>query len=194
MSPKPHPGVPCSVTAILTLAFSIGALAQRPAPQPPPAAPVKPAVDHYHGIAVSDPYRYMENADDQAVQSWMKAQDDYTRAMLVRIPGRQRLLSRIEELDNSVPQVWAVGLPGDLYLVEKRLPGEQAFKIYRRTGLPAQDSLLVDPQKITLQPASHSKADEYISSQSDRLLTPHRPKSRLANATMTVAAHTDESP
>jgi prolyl oligopeptidase len=49
----------------------------------------------------------MENLNDPEVQAWMKAQNDHTRAVLARIPGREPLLARIRELDQSVPQVEA---------------------------------------------------------------------------------------
>src|SRR6266404_1496246 len=70
-------------------------------PASPPTAPVKPVTDVYYGIKVIDPYRYMEKMDDPEVQSWFKAQNDYTRAVLTSLPGRQQLLSRIVELDES---------------------------------------------------------------------------------------------
>src|SRR4051794_33118213 len=91
-------------------------------PQAPPLAPVKPVTDDYHGITVSDRYRYMEKLDDPAVQTWFKGQDNYTRSVLARIPGRDRLLARIKELDQTVPQVGARRLPGDIYLVSKQMP------------------------------------------------------------------------
>jgi len=73
------------------------------APPSPPVAPVRPVTDEYFGTKVVDPYRYMENLQDPDVQAWFKAQDDYTRAVLMRIPGRQQLLERIKQLDQSAP-------------------------------------------------------------------------------------------
>ncbi len=129
----------------------------------PPPAPVKPVVDDYHGTKVSDPYRYMENLDDPAVQSWLKAQNDYTRAVLARIPGRTRLLERIEALDESVPQIGASRLPGGIYHIFKRLPGDDVFKLYSRVGLAGPDTLLIDPEKVKLAPSSQEKGKNTIS-------------------------------
>jgi hypothetical protein len=53
----------------------------------------------------------MEKLDDPAVQSWFTGQGDYTRSVLDRIPGRDLLLARIEELDQTVPEVVAIRLP-----------------------------------------------------------------------------------
>ncbi len=123
----------------------------------PPVAPVKAVVDDYFGTKVSDPYRYMENLKDPEVEAWFKGQNEYTRAILAKIPGRAKLLSRIRELDQSVPRVFAGRLPGDVYLIFKRLPNEDTEKIYLRNGLKGTDRLLVDPEKIKLAPEDQAK-------------------------------------
>lgn len=128
----------------------------------PPVAPVRPVTDDYFGTKITDPYRYMENLKDPEVQAWIKAQNDYTRAMLDGITSRQQLLARIRELDQSVPQVEAQRLPGDLYLILKQLPGEDVAKLYLRHGLKGEDKQLVDPEKITLAPANQGKGKSEI--------------------------------
>src|ERR1019366_5394289 len=99
---------------------------------------------------VVDPYRYMENLRDSEVQAWFKAQDDYTRAVLVRIPGRQQLLERIKQLDQSAP--FHVGdvqrYQGEKYYYRKRLASEEVGKLYEREGLNGSEKLLVDPGKF----------------------------------------------
>jgi len=122
----------------------------------PPVAPVRPVSDDYYGTKIVDPYRYMENLKDPEVQAWMRAQNDYTRAVLAQIPGRQKLLERIRELDQSVPQIGAIRLPGDVYEIWKQLPGEDASKVYLRQGLNGADRLLVDPDKIEISPANRA--------------------------------------
>ena len=89
------------------------------------------------------------------MQSWFKGQNDYTRSVLAAIPGRGRLLARIEELDRSVPKIFAWRLPENLYLVAKLLPGENVLKLYKRRGLIGEDTLLLDPERITLGGSSH---------------------------------------
>jgi prolyl oligopeptidase len=131
-------------------------------PTLPPVAPVRPVVDNYYGTKVVDQYRYMENLKDPEVQAWMKAQNDYTRAVLARLPGREQLLARIRQLDQSVPQVQAQRLPGDVYLILKRLPTENMYKLYIRRGLKGQDRLLVDPERVTLAAPNRSKGKNAI--------------------------------
>ena len=109
-----------------------------------------------------DPYRYMENLKDPEVQSWMKAQNDYTRALLAGIPGRSQLLARVRELDQSVSQVSAWRLSGNLFVIMKQLPSEDVRRLYLRRGLAGEDKLLVDPEKVTLAPADQGKGKNVI--------------------------------
>jgi prolyl oligopeptidase len=119
---------------------------------PPPVAPVKPVTTDYYATKVVDPYRYMENLKDPKVQAWMKAQNDYTRAVLAKIPGRKRLLAELRKFDRSVP-VSITPLPGDRYALLARLPGDKVDKLYLRQGLDGKDKILVDPEKVRLGPA-----------------------------------------
>jgi prolyl oligopeptidase len=133
------------------------------APASPPVAPNRPVVDDFFGTKVTDPYRYMENQDDPEVQSWMKAQDNFTRSILDEIPGRKQLLARIRQLDLSVPKVRAWQMSGDKYLVEKVQAGENTYKLYFRNGLDGSDKLLVDPEKLTLAAVDQGKGANVLS-------------------------------
>src|SRR5262245_45837910 len=55
--------------------------------------------DVVHGVKVADPYRWLENADDPAVSDWMKVQDDFARGKLAGLPGRDKLVTRLSELN-----------------------------------------------------------------------------------------------
>ena len=129
-------------------------------PTKPPVAPVQPVTDDYYGTKVVDNYRYMENLKDPEVQEWFKNQNDYTRATLANIPGREKILASLREpvqsVISNVNGVVRVG-PGDLYFYQKRLPGENASKLYLRHGLSGEEKLLADPEKITLPASSQSK-------------------------------------
>jgi prolyl oligopeptidase len=130
----------------------------------PPPTPVRTVVDDYNGTRVADPYRYMENLGDPEVAAWFKAQNDYTRGTLDRIPGREKLLERIQMLDQSVPQVYELRLPGDAFIIFKRQPTEDVWKIYLRNGLRAADRLLVDPEKVDLTAEDRAKGkNDYTS-------------------------------
>src|SRR5208337_2231364 len=102
------------------------------------------------------------NLKDPEVLSWMKAQSDYAHATLASLSGREQLLARIRELDQTVPQVQPTPLPGNLYLIFKRLPQEDIYKLYLRQGPTGEDKLLVDPEKIVLAPENRDKGKNVI--------------------------------
>jgi len=132
---------------------------QQTPPAKPPVAPVRPVTDDYYGTKIVDDYRYMENLKDPGVQSWFKNEDTYTRATLAAIPGRDKLLARIRELDRSEPATvtGVQRLPGDRYFYQKLLPGESVPKLYVRQGLGGEERLLVDPGKVEVSPSTASR-------------------------------------
>jgi prolyl oligopeptidase len=125
----------------------------------PPVAPVRPVTDEYYGMKIVDNYRYMENLTDPEVQEWFKNQDVHTRATLASIPGSEKLLARIRELDTSAPArvTDAQRLLGDRYLYQKLLPGESLPKLYMRQGLDGEERLVVDPGKVEVSPSTASR-------------------------------------
>src|SRR5215469_8267960 len=136
------------------------------APNAPPSAPVRSVTDEYFGTKVVDPYRYMENLKDPQVEAWFKAQNDYTRAVLGRIPGRDALLAKIKQLDESAPaRVSDVRrLPGGRYFYQKRLASEDVPKIYVRDGLAGEEKLLVDPTTFAKSGGPHYSINYYAPS------------------------------
>jgi prolyl oligopeptidase len=113
-----------------------------------PVAPVKPVTDVYFGQSVTDPYRWMEDLSSPEVQSWMKAQNAYTRDYLDHLPGRDALVKRIEALDNASTRVGPVEHRGSRYFYLKTRPQDQTPKLYVRDGLDAPERLLADAQVI----------------------------------------------
>jgi len=166
MSAKPRQVCGFVSLAVLFAAHALNLFSQSVDPSSPPptqpVAPVKPVTDTYYGTKVVDPFRYMENLKDPQVEAWMKAQNDYTRALLAWIPGREQLLARVRALDETVPQVQAARLPGDVYLIMKRNPSEILYKLYLRQGLNGEDKLLVDPEQVKIAAENQSKGRNAI--------------------------------
>ncbi|HUO08293.1 MAG TPA: prolyl oligopeptidase family serine peptidase [Phycisphaerae bacterium] len=112
----------------------------------PPAAPMRPVVDDYFGVKVTDPYRYMENLSDPEVLAWFKAQGQYARKCLNALPQREQLLKDITKYVNStpasVPDVERI-FGGQFFLL-KTLPDQNTAKLYMRANLGAPDTMLLD--------------------------------------------------
>lgn len=138
------------LTICLALTASIAAAAD---PQRPPAAPVRPVTNEYYGHRIADPYQYMENLKDPAVQRWIKSQADYTSSMLALIPGREKLETRLHELNTSATARVANlnVVQGPIVFYEKTLPTENVSRLYMRHGIAGEERLLVDPTRLDKQ-------------------------------------------
>jgi len=126
-----------------------------------PNTPVRPVTEDYLGTKVVDPYRWLENTADPEVIAWMKAQNDYTRAVLARIPGRDELLARIKSLDNAGNTVSGLQVWGGHYFYYKTEPGSDNRKLFTRDTLSSPERLLVDTEKMTTADGKHYSIDYF---------------------------------
>lgn len=123
----------------------------------PPAAPVRMVIDNHWGVDVEDPYRYMENLDDPEVQAWFRGQADFAASYLGRLPGRQKLLDRIVELDAGQPyEVYSVRLmPDGSYFYYRQEADEDVAKLCYRKSLDSEERVLIDPGDKTTPTGGH---------------------------------------
>src|SRR5271169_2540239 len=135
-------------------------------PQAPPVAPVRVVTEDYFGTKISDPYRYMENLKDPEVAKWFSDQDAYTRLVLARIPGREALLKRIQQLDElGPPRVFDFQrYQNQRYFYQKRLANENIAKLYIRTGLQGTEKLILDPDRYSTKSDEHYTLNYYAPS------------------------------
>ncbi len=141
-------------------------LAQSGPVKSPPVAPVRPVTDDYFGTKVRDPYRYLENLSDPEVKEWMKGQNEYARAVLARIPGRNELLARVKQLDEGASaRVFNIRfLPDGRYFYKKTLAAEDVAKLYVRQGAAGRERLLLDPERFDTPGGAHYTIDGYCPS------------------------------
>src|SRR5262249_12026546 len=64
---------------------------------PPPHSAVEPVTEIFHGVSVTDPYRWLEDQDSAQTRAWIEEQTRYARAYLESIPGRDVIRKRIRE-------------------------------------------------------------------------------------------------
>ncbi len=64
----------------------------------PPASPQRAAASTLHGKRVADPWRWLEDGGDPAVQAWITAQNAYTEAELAAMPEGAALTARVKQL------------------------------------------------------------------------------------------------
>ncbi len=111
---------------------------------PPPQSAVEPVTEIFHGVSVTDPYRWLEDQDSPHTRAWIKEQTLYARAYLDSIPGRERIRKRIQEF-LAVETYDSLQKAGSRYFFRKRLPHEEQPCIFMREGADGEDHLLVDP-------------------------------------------------
>lgn len=114
----------------------------------PMAITPKPATDTYFGTTVTDPYRNLENLEDPEVKTWMKAQADYARATLDRIPGRGKfsdILKKFDERKSFSLRQLKLSSAGDYFYTGVNTGDNQA-KLYYRPSYTRKEVLLFDPE------------------------------------------------
>ena len=133
-------------------AFAAAGIAVPPAP----VARIEVVHDTYFGDTLSDPYRWMENDKDKDWLPYLKAQNDRTRAMLDRLPGRDAMLARIQQLSGDAVATGKVQRAGGRLFYQQRPLGADNFKLFVKDA--AGTRVLVDPVAMS-GPTSHVSLD-----------------------------------
>src|SRR5450432_3597314 len=79
---------------LLPFAFVL-LFAARTRGSPVPASPVKPVTDTYHGVSVTESYRWLEDWNDPAVKAWSEAQNAYARSVLDGLPHVDEIRTQV---------------------------------------------------------------------------------------------------
>jgi len=116
-------------------------------PSPPPTK-ADPVTETLHGVAVTDPYRWLEDSKSPATRAWLETQMKYTEDYLGQVKIRPEIVKRLTEL----VRVESYSTPierGNKFFFKKRLPEENQGSIYMREGLKGRDVKLVDAGKLS---------------------------------------------
>jgi prolyl oligopeptidase len=147
----------CAATFVLCAAL--------PAQATPPATPVEPVTETFHGVAVTDPYRWMEDMKTPRWQDWLRAQSDYSAAVLSRIPGRDKLRARLLQLADAGEFVGDLQQAGGRVFYLKSEPGLSVRRLFMRPAAGGRERLLIDPEVLPRERgASHHAIDFFTPS------------------------------
>jgi prolyl oligopeptidase len=114
----------------------------------PPATPARPVTEVIHGVAVTDPYRWLEDQQSPETRAWIEAQIKHTRSLIDPLPFKPLFRARLTEL----MKVEAVSIPvpaGGRLFYTKRRANEVRHSIYMRPAAGGEETLLADPAKVT---------------------------------------------
>jgi prolyl oligopeptidase len=128
-------------------AFTLAAAAIAAAQAPPPT-PVHPVTDTLHGVAITDPYRWLEDQNSPETRAWLDAQIRYTQTFLSRIPVRDKVKERLTQLSRIDSYGFPIERQGR-YFYSRRLANENRGSICTRTGLDGKDEVLVNPADVS---------------------------------------------
>ncbi len=146
VTPPPEPVAPAAP-----------AVAESEAAPVEPAAPVQPKltypqtrradlVETQFGVAVADPYRWLENdvRSDAQVKAWVDAQNNVTNAFLATLPGREALEQRITQLYDyerfAVPDK-----KGGRYFYTRNSGLQNQSVLFVREAVDGEGRVLIDP-------------------------------------------------
>jgi prolyl oligopeptidase len=129
-------------------------------------------VDTYHGVAVADPYRWLENAADPEVGAWTRSQAAYARNVLDALPERDAIQQQVQRLANGVTSVAFGHLafrPGELFAMRHE-PGQSkaALVVMPSASQPDKARTFLDP--AMLDRSGRTSIDWYVPSHDGRVV------------------------
>ncbi|PWA11504.1 prolyl oligopeptidase family serine peptidase [Flavobacterium laiguense] len=127
----------------LGLLLSLNSTAQQP-----PKAPASPVSDNYFGTTIVDKYRNLENLKNEETLNWMKAQANYTNAVLNSIPGKQKIIDKLVELDaRRAEKISSLTiLENGKYFYLKTTPKDIVAKLYMKNNAKDVETLIFNPE------------------------------------------------
>jgi prolyl oligopeptidase len=128
-------------------------------------APRVPVTTTYHGVDVTEDYRWLEDSSSEETVRWTEAQQARTRAYLDAIPWRPALRARVEELmrdDSTTYRSLSSG--GDLFFALKEQRPRQRPMLVSLSDLddPANEVVVLDP--VELDPSGETTIDWFVPS------------------------------
>jgi prolyl oligopeptidase len=105
-------------------------------------------IDDYHGIPVTDPYRWLEDVDAPETLAWIGQQNQLTFSYLEQIPAREHINKRLTELWDFA-KAWAPYKHGGRYFQERNHGLQNQNVLYVRESLREAPRLLLDPNNLS---------------------------------------------
>jgi prolyl oligopeptidase len=135
---------PHLLAALAAAALAGACLAQ---PLKYPDAPRKPVTDTYHGIQVTEDYRWLEDGKDPAVRAWSLAQLEVARAYLDALPSRPKLKERLTDLLSGAPvRYYELAQTRAFFAMKRQPPRNQSMLVMMKSaGDMASERVLLDP-------------------------------------------------
>ncbi len=132
---------------------------------PTTETPRIPVTTRYHGVDVTEDYRWLEDGASDGTISWSKAQQQLTRTYVEAVSGRDRLRARVERLlkaeRTSYRHLTSGG--GTFFALKTQTPRQQPFLV-ALTDLDdlGSERVVLDPNAI--DPSGETTIDWFVPS------------------------------
>jgi prolyl oligopeptidase len=129
-------------------------VASAPATLVYPTARKVEQIDDYHGTAVTDSYRWMEDLDSPELKTWIDGANAVTQQYLADAPGRAKIKERLGQLWNYERYGYSnYGVipvkRGTRYFYSRNDGLKNQFEIFVQDGLDGEPRLLLDPNTLS---------------------------------------------
>ena len=104
--------------------------------------------DDYFGVKVADPYRWLEDDNSAETKAWAQEENKVTFDYLSKIPYRDKIKKRLEEMWNY-PKYSAPFQKGAYYYFTKNDGLQNQSVWYQQKGLTGKPGVFIDPNKLS---------------------------------------------
>lgn len=105
-------------------------------------------IDDYHGTPVTDPYRWMEDANAEETQAYIAAQNTLTQAYLEEISARPVIKARLTELWDF-PKAFPPEKVAGKYVYQYNDGLQNQPVLYMRDTLESEPRVVLDPNTLS---------------------------------------------
>lgn len=137
--------------------------------------PREPVTTSYHGVAITEEYRWLEDSTSERTRAWTAAQNMVTRALLEALPAYGAVRKRIEEVVKAESVAWGGWSSGPrrggsrYYVLKREPPNQQPFLVALPDLGDISDAVvLVDPN--TIDESGETTIDWFAPSPDGRLV------------------------
>ena len=114
----------------------------------PPETKSEPVVDTLHGVAITDPYRWLEDQQSPATRDWLTREMAYTESFYPKFKSVDAIKARFNELAR-IDRVSSPFRAGKRYFYTRRNADQELWTTWCREGKDGPEKLLLDPHTLS---------------------------------------------
>lgn len=108
-------------------------------------------IEEVHGHRLPDSYRWLEDQWSKETRRWLADQERYAEAILEQLPSLSHVTLKLEPVF-SAESISVPRFVGRRLFYSKKLKGADREAIYSRSSLNGEETLVLDPNRISKDP------------------------------------------